>query len=99
MSGKAFRAPGYLCPAFVGQQRHVVATRLQLLRQGKGRREMPTGSAGGQYVVARNASHFVSFPRLGVTQSKPSRDRYGLRRVNANSSPSVRATAIVDEPP
>src|SRR5690606_28822981 len=81
MGGQEIRLAGNGRAAFVSDQRDVVATPFQLLRQSESGRQMPAGAASGQDEMPRNsAGHGACSFSNAERRSNFSRSRYGLRR-------------------
>ncbi len=104
-AGRKSGLPGIFAPRASVIKRNVVSASFQFRCQSKRGEHVPPGATGCEYVMAvgagwRSTAHLL----LSLSDKRElipgvSRVRNGLRRVIASSSPTVRHTAMVDEPP
>ena len=112
MRGQEIGLAGDGVAARIGDQGHMVAAPVQLFRQRERGDQVAPGAARGQHEMAPGLPHgtisrFSSTSPLARFSDQPmksarprvSRLRCGLRRVTASSKPTVKHTAMVDDPP
>ena len=103
MNGAGRKLDAVFLSANVGRKLDLVATALELLRQGRGGKEMPARAACGEQdrapahaacslTGAASASDRASAPRLR-------RPAIGRLRVSPSKKPMVSAMASSEEPP